>query len=238
MYRVINTLTGALAVVTHTERPISFAPLCDFPKTLHLYPSEIHDLEATMISEGGALLCAPYESAFVASHYLSGKGLPQSSLTLFTCGEVFEVPIYSGNCVFEAVYPVKRKQFFAKTVYISGGMPHQLYTECGKIRARIVEAPSEVDISCEHLKRMCVIDGLPDTSRAVAYRECDGVFRMASTDKTLTLDSVLPLASLLAHRLGRGEVTVICRGTEFRFTLGASHDSSVCLFGRDFFKNA
>lgn len=235
MYRIINTLTGALAVITHGERPVDFTPISDYTRTLHLYPGEILDIEGAMLSDGGAVLVAPYECAFVASRYLSGKGLPTASLTFGASGESFEIPIFGEREGLEVVYPIKCKPIFAKTVYISGGMPHLLYTECGRVRTRIVEAPSEVDISAEHLKRLCVVDGLPDTSRAIAYRECDGVFRMASTDGTLTLDSVLPLLNLLRHRKRQGDVTVICRGREFRFTLGVSDDASVYIRSQDLF---
>ena len=234
---VINTLTGALAVRILDERPLSFCEhrSCGMPTVL-LMPHFREDFEAVTVSESGAVLPCPVMSAIVASHVLSLRGLPLHSISVISEGERYEVPFADSKNSKNCRYPIKCKQIYSKTVAFSGGMENILYTDGGKNRTRIIEAPSEIDFSRELLCRLKIMEGLPDAVRSVAYRRVGGVWRMASTDTTLTLDSVVALVGLAAHLGARGEVMIACRGIEFEFTVperepSLAYISSSLLFG-------
>lgn len=213
---IINSLTGALAIRFLHERPKCFKEECtDEATSLILFPHDALDFEAVMLSDSGAPIIAPIFSSLAASHYFSLRGIPRSAVSMYCCGSRVDIPIISEKDTKSAEYPVKCKQIYSKTVVFSGGMEHVLYTEGGKCRTRIIEAPSEIDFSAELLSRLRVVDGLPDTVRSIAYRRVGGSWRMASTDATLTLDSVMPLAGLLMHRGVRGMIEIICRGVTF-----------------------
>lgn len=217
---VINTLTGAIAVKILDERPLSFSEhkSCGMP-TVILMPHSCEDFEAVILSESGAVLPCPVTSTILASHVFSQRGLPLRSISVISEGERSEIPFVDAKNAKNCYYPVKCKQIYSKTVVFSGGMEHVLYTDGGKSRTRIIEAPSEIDFSRELLCRLRVMEGLPDAVRSIAYRRVGGVWRMASTDTTLTLDSVVPLVGLAAHLGAIGEVRIISRGIELPFRI-------------------
>ena len=235
---IFNTVFGALNALTVSERPLSFEKyLSTGARTLLIYPDERVDFEAVMIAEDGTILLSPIETVIVLSHYFSVKGMPTSSLRISVAGELTDVPVDAALVGTERVYPIKCKQIYTKTVVFSAGMEHTLYTEGGKNRARIVEAPSETDFSPELLRRLSVVSGLPDTVRSVAFRRAADTYRMASTDRHLTLDSVAPLAGYLFRQGIRGRIEVVCRGITVKFTLGMQGEC-VCIFGSDLFSSA
>lgn len=216
----INTLTGALAISFLRERPFSFsAHSGSGALTVAAYPHPVFDFEAVAVAPSGAVICAPTLSALALSYYFSMCGLPRGAISVISENETSEIPIIDSGGGKIRRYPIKCKQSYSKTVVFSGGMEHTVYTQGGKNRARIIEAPSESDFSRELLSRLSVIDGLPDTVRSVAYRRVGGVYRMASTDNVLTLDSVIPLAGLIAQQGVCGRVDIICRGITFPFIL-------------------
>ena len=231
-----NTLTGALVVDTQKERPVSFLPYAtDGAKTLVIYPESDADFGAALLSSSGTVLVAPLESAILASEFFFNRGIPTSALSLSVCDEVFDIPSLAFDYAESAAFAVECQQIYTNTINLSGGMPHTVYTECGKIKTRIIEAPSEVDFSPEILRRIKVAKGLPDAARSIAYREIDGCYKIASSDSSLTLDSVKAMLSL-AHRRGKsGKITVICRGISFEFEIpqpwcGKAYLSYRCFF--------
>ena len=215
-----ETLLGALRVIAIGERPKSFSAYAPGSgRALLFYPSARSDFEAVMLSADGEVLTAPVECGIVLSRFVSRSGLPHGALSLVTSGEQYEIPIFVPTGDGGTLYPVKRKQIYSKTVVFSGGMEHTLYTEGGKSRARIIEAPSEINFSDELLRRLMITEGLPDAVRSLAYRRVGEEYRMASTDKALTLDSMLPLAGLAAHRGASGEISIVCRERRLRLTV-------------------
>lgn len=216
----VNTLTGALAIKFLRERPSYFSELAERSAlTLVAYPHPVLDFEAVVLAETGAVICAPILASLALSYYFSLAGLPKGAISVSSENETAEIPILDTDAMKKHGYPIKCKQLYSKTVVFSGGMEHTVYTQGGKNRARIIEAPSETDFSRELLSRLSVIEGLPDTVRSVAYRCVGGIYRMASTDTALTLDSVIPLAGLLAKHGVRGRAEIICRGISFPFTI-------------------
>jgi hypothetical protein len=160
------------------------------------------------------------------------RGLPKHAVSVISEGEYCEIHIIDIKSEKSCVYPVKCKQIYSKTVVFSGGMEHILYTDGAKIRTRIIEAPSEIDFSHELLCRLRVMGGLPDAVRSIAYRRVGKCWRMASTDKVLTLDSIVPLVGLAAHLGVCGEMRIICRGIEFPFRI-EPRDRSVAYISAD-----
>ena len=233
-----NTLTGALVVDTQRERPSSFLPYAnDGAKTLVIYPECDSDFGAVLLSTRGAALVAPLESAMLSSAFFLGRGIPTKALSLFVCDERFDIPSLAFNYTKNEAFVVKCQQIYTNTMELSGGMPHTVYTEGGKIKTRIIEAPSEVDFSPEILRRIKVAKGLPDAARSIAYREIDGCYKSASSDSSLTLDSVKAMLSL-AHRRGKsGKITVICRGISFEFEIPQPWCGKAYLPYRSFFSS-
>lgn len=233
---LLKTLTGALLVKALEERPISFSGYAAAgSRVLLVFPHCDADFEAVMLSEDGSVLSAPIEASIALSRYFSVRGLPHASLSLVSLGEKYDIPLFAEIGRYNREYPIKCKQIYSKTIVFSAGMEHTLYTEGGKGRARIIEAPSETDFSEELLRRLCVMDGLPDTVRSIAYRKSAEGYRMASTDRTITLDSVAPLAGLLFHTGVRGRVSIICRGIAFRFYLPGRSLHTILISDADLF---
>ena len=236
MAKMYDTLTGALCFFSLKERPLSFEKyLHAGTKSVITYPSKDCDFKAEILSCFGECLIAPTECFLLLSRYFAERGLPERALTVRCCGEESEIPTCRANPGENAYYFIKCKQLFPKSILLSGGIPHVLYTEGGKNRCRIVKAPNETDFSAELLRRLTVVDGLPDTVRCIAFRQVDGIYRMASTDRVITLDSVFPLVSLLVSQGVYGRVEIVCRGTTFEFTVDPGTKDWACISDSHFF---
>lgn len=231
MKMILNTLLGALAVNSLAERPSCFSEhLCDTEKTLLLYPTDGCDFEAKLFSSDRRELASPKETEIVLSRFFYKRGIPGAALSVRINGEEVYLPNYRVSSCGKLVYPIKCKQIFSKSVTISGGMQHLLYTESGSSRARIVEAPSEIDFSPELLRRLRVVDGLPDAVRSAAFRRAGREYRMASSDRFLTIDSLLPIVSIAHYLHETGEIQAVARGSCLNITLPDSDygEAEIC----------
>lgn len=216
----LDTLTGACVVDMQNKRPDSFlSHATQGSKTFVCFPSRTQDFEVAVISEHGAIIPAPIEASMVISRFFELRGIPASALTLTACTEKFEIPYRLETSRYVGAIGIKCKPILANSVDLSGGMPHLLYTEGGAFKTRIIEAPSETDISRDLLRRIRVVKGLPDAVRSIAFREGDEGYRIAISDEVLTLDSVLPMISMAYRRRRVGKVAVACRGVGFEFEL-------------------
>ncbi|MBR2930654.1 MAG: hypothetical protein IKC32_05445 [Clostridia bacterium] len=222
------TPRGALVIESLPERPSSFYSFGD-SLTLFLYPSERADLEAKLMAPSGVELYSPVAATLYASQYLSYRGIPTEALTLCTLNMISEVPLPTKPQDKKCYNTFKCKQLSSKYVNLSGGMPHLVHTvDCGT-KTRVIEAPARVNLPHQLLCRLLVVDGMDDCVRSIAFRGEGLVWYMASTDETLTVDSVLPLAHVLSKRGIVGEVTVICRGESFSFYIAEPRDRYIYL---------
>ncbi len=219
----IEIPSGALTLVAAMERP-SLCPCPAEGRVLAVFPTDDADLEAVMYNSAGGILISPTDS-LAALSYLFGtlRGIPPESVSIKVCSDVYELPKVNTPDGIIRVSLEKCKRIFTSVKELSGGVPERLVTVVSRDVTRIVRANPNAPYPRELLKRVRIIDGLPDAARTVAYFAEGEILRAVSTDKHECTDSIAPLAQLLASEYMTGSIRINTPRATYNFFAEGEH---------------
>lgn len=213
---LLETLSGVLSVGSIGERPSSINDrLSERTPTLIIFPETCADIAAELYLPSGERVNCPENIRAALSYYLLVlRGIPREALTARIGTSIAELPSIEP---YRDVY-----KYSAKTGY---HISHQSFTavsgiECciATVRAetssRIIMLENEPDTT--FLKRLKVINGLPDCERAIAVRRAGDGYYFTSTDKIPTLDAALALTAYLGSGVESGELALMTERAKYR----------------------